>query len=48
MLSEVGHEVIALHRDTFGPLVLKDVKPAKWRQLTADERKRLLAQTKGE
>ena len=48
MLSEVGHEVIALHRDTFGPLVLKDVKPGKWRQLTADERKRLLAQTKGE
>lgn len=48
MLSEVGHEVVALHRDTFGPLVLKDVKPGKWRQLTADERKRLLAQTKGE
>ena len=48
MLSEVGHEVIALHRDTFGPLMLKDVKPGKWRQLTPDERKRLLAQTKGE
>lgn len=48
MLSEVGNEVVALHRDTFGPLVLKDVRPGKWRQLTADERKRILAQTKGE
>ena len=37
MLQAVGHRVLALHRDSFGPLVLKDVKPGRWRDLTEEE-----------
>lgn len=48
MLSAVGHEVIALHRDTFGPLALSGVRPGRWRMLTEDERRALLGATRGE
>ena len=37
MLSFIGHEVLALHRDSFGPLHLVDIKPGQWRLLTQQE-----------
>ncbi len=39
MLKAVGHEVVRLHRDTFGPVVLGDVAPGCWREVTDDERR---------
>ncbi|MBP3885982.1 MAG: rRNA pseudouridine synthase [Olsenella sp.] len=38
MLKAVGHEVVRLHRDSFGPLGLTGLMPGEWRPLTADER----------
>lgn len=38
MLSEVGHDVLRLHRDAFGPLKLTNVELGSWRMLDADER----------
>ena len=38
MLDKVGHPVIRLHRDTFGPLVLRDVAQGQWRELTDKEK----------
>lgn len=43
MLAAVGHEVVALHRDTFGPLVLGSLEPGAWRRLGADEVAALMA-----
>ena len=37
MLLAIHHRVLALHRDTFGPLHLTDVKEGKWRLLTEEE-----------
>lgn len=37
LLEAVGHKVIRLHRDAFGPLVLCDVAPGSWRDLTPAE-----------
>ena len=37
MMLAVGHRVLALHRDAFGPLVLSGVEPGAWRELTARE-----------
>lgn len=48
MLSAVGHEVIALHRDTFGPLALSGVEPGQWRMLTGAEREALRDAARGE
>lgn len=48
MLAAVGHEVLMLHRDTFGPLTLSGVRPGEWRMLTEAERAALLAATRGE
>lgn len=48
MLEAVGHEVVALHRDTFGPLTLGDIKPGSWRELTETERRAVLAAAEGE
>ena len=39
MLKAVGHEVVRLHRDEFGPISLGDVAPGCWRELTEDERR---------
>ena len=39
MLKAIGHEVVRLHRDTFGPIELGDVALGCWREVTADERK---------
>ncbi len=41
MLSAVGHEVVRLHRDEFGPLFLSDVQPGQWRHLTDEEVRKL-------
>ena len=38
MLRAVGHEVVRLHRDEFGPLVLSGLMPGQWRLLTDEER----------
>lgn len=48
MLSAVGHEVIALHRDTFGPLALSGVGPGQWRMLTDAEQEALRGAARGE
>ncbi len=37
MMGKIHHPVLHLHRSTFGPLSLTDVKPGSWRLLTADE-----------
>lgn len=38
MLKAVGHEVVRLHRDAFGPVELGDVAPGCWRELDPEER----------
>lgn len=37
MLGAIGHPVVALHRDSFGPLALGDLPRGAWRELTAEE-----------
>lgn len=37
MMAAVGHKVLRLHRDAFGPLSLSDCEEGKWRMLTDDE-----------
>ncbi len=37
MFKALGHEVIKLHRESFGPLVLGDMPPGTWRLLNDDE-----------
>ena len=37
MLAAVGHPVLALHRDSFGPLELGDLPRGAWRALDAEE-----------
>lgn len=37
MLQAVGHKVLRLHRDKFGPLELADVAEGSWRELTETE-----------
>lgn len=39
MFEAVGHEVVALHRTTFGPLALGDLGLGSWRMLTESEQK---------
>ncbi|MBQ9058099.1 MAG: rRNA pseudouridine synthase [Atopobiaceae bacterium] len=43
MLMEVGHPVVALHRDSFGPVMLKGITQGRWRLLTADEKQQIQA-----
>lgn len=38
MLKAIGHDVVRLHRDEFGPIALGDVVPGCWRELTSQER----------
>lgn len=38
MLRAIGHEVVRLHRDEFGPVRLGDVASGCWRELTPEER----------
>ena len=37
MCEAIGHEVVALHRQTFGPLSLGDEPEGSWRELTGEE-----------
>jgi 23S rRNA pseudouridine2605 synthase len=37
MMQAVGHKVLRLHRDAFGPLVLSGVEEGRWRELTPRE-----------
>jgi 23S rRNA pseudouridine2605 synthase len=46
MLAAVGHEVLALHRASFGPLELTGVRPGEWRMLTEEEKAALAAATR--
>lgn len=41
MCAHVGHPVLQLHREAFGPLVLGDLPQGAWRLLTEDEVARL-------
>ena len=41
MLLAIGHRVLALHRDAFGPLGLGDLAEGSWRPLTDRERRAL-------
>lgn len=43
MLEEIGHPVIALHRESFGPLELGDLPRGSWRLLGDDELRALKA-----
>ena len=38
MLRSIGHEVVRLHRDEFGPLALTGLMPGQWRPLSDAER----------
>ena len=38
MLRSIGHEVVRLHRDEFGPLTLSGLMPGQWRPLSDAER----------
>ena len=42
MLEAVGHPVVALHRRSFGPLVLTDEAEGSWRALTSAETEALM------
>ena len=37
MLASVGHKVVRLHRDSFGPLTLRGCAQGSWRMLEEDE-----------
>ena len=43
MMQAVGHKVLRLHRDSFGPLTLGGLAEGKWRELTRDETGSLMA-----
>ncbi len=42
MFAALGNHVTSLHRTAIGNLQLGDLPPGEWRELTPDERKRLL------
>ena len=46
MLRSIGHEVVRLHRDEFGPLALSGLMPGQWRQLTSAERSAVESQAR--
>ena len=37
MLMAIGHRVLRLHRDAFGPLTLTGVQEGRWRELNEAE-----------
>lgn len=43
MMQAVGHKVLRLHRDAFGPLALTGVAEGSWRELTSEEVGSLMA-----
>ncbi len=48
MFEAVGDPVVSLHRESFGPLKLGDLKPGKWRILSDDEVAALTRSGRGE
>lgn len=48
MMQAVGHRVLRLHRDAFGPLALTGVAEGSWRELTAAETAAVEAIARGE
>jgi 23S rRNA pseudouridine2605 synthase len=48
MLSAIGHPVISLHRDAFGPIGVPGMQEGTWRLLNEDEQRVLLAAARGE
>lgn len=47
MLEAVGHPVVALHRDAFGPISVGALEPGRWRELDEHERAAVLAAARG-
>ena len=47
MMQAVGHKVLRLHRDAFGPLVLSGIAEGAWRELSENETRALEALCKG-
>ena len=45
MLAALGHKVMQLIRISVGPIKLGELMPGEWRKLTADEVKRLYAES---
>ena len=43
MFEAIGHRVVALHRDRFGPLSLASLERGAWRALDAGEEQALRA-----
>lgn len=41
MFQALGFRVLALHRDTFGPIGCDGLRPGQWRLLSAEEQKQL-------
>ncbi|SEK20938.1 pseudouridine synthase [Halomonas daqiaonensis] len=37
MFAAIGHQVVALHRESIGPLSLGELAPGEWRELSEDE-----------
>ncbi|MDZ7852968.1 MAG: pseudouridine synthase [Halomonas sp.] len=37
MFAAIGHHVVALHRESIGPLFLGDLAPGEWRELSENE-----------
>jgi 23S rRNA pseudouridine2605 synthase len=37
MCQAVGHPVVRLHRERFGPLSVDNLSPGAWRHLTPEE-----------
>ena len=48
MMQAVGHRVLRLHRDAFGPLRLTGLSEGAWRELTENETHALAAAARGE
>jgi len=47
MCAEVGHPVLELHRESFGPLAVGDLKLGEWRYVTEEEQESLRQAVKG-
>ena len=43
MCEAIGHEVLSLHRQSFGPITLSDEPEGSWRELTSSEVRELMS-----
>jgi 23S rRNA pseudouridine2605 synthase len=48
MFVAIGHPVLSLHRESFGPILLGDLSPGEYRHLGAEEVSALARATEGE